>query len=211
MRSLMPSRSALSADSCNSATAAVEKFARPRSCVAASRSTPSGKPPRRLPASAASARTRRSRHHQLDGLGEPHRPGDDRGEGKPDHHRLHQRIGAEEHAPRREIARQVRRRPPVRALGAAPSRRRSTRQRKKHGTGPHRGVLPIRAMTVMNRGLSCCPSTVGSSCPPCIHACWLRRALLVQLHQNFCDSPAKKPRRGPNCGANTPMPEPSLI
>ena len=28
---------------------------------------------------------------------------------------------------------------------------------------------------------------------------------------SFCDSPTKKPRRIPNCGANTPIPEPSLI
>ncbi len=28
---------------------------------------------------------------------------------------------------------------------------------------------------------------------------------------SFCEMPTKKPRRGPNCGANTPMPEPSLI
>jgi hypothetical protein len=39
--------------------------------------------------------------HKLDGLGDPHRPRDDGGDGKPDQHHLHDNVGAEEHAPRR--------------------------------------------------------------------------------------------------------------
>ncbi|MFN5489201.1 MAG: biopolymer transporter ExbD [Bradyrhizobium sp.] len=41
----------------------------------------------------------------LDGLGEPDRPGRQRGEGEPDHHGLHDDVGALEHAPGREVAR----------------------------------------------------------------------------------------------------------
>src|SRR5262249_62072274 len=41
----------------------------------------------------------------LYGFGEPHRPGDDRSEGKADQYRLHHRIGVEIHAPWAEIAR----------------------------------------------------------------------------------------------------------
>lgn len=36
-------------------------------------------------------------------------------------------------------------------------------------------------------------------------------ASLRSKFHSFCEMPTKKPRRGPNCGANTPMPEPSLI
>src|SRR6516165_12282244 len=43
--------------------------------------------------------------HDLYGFGEPHRPGDDRSEGKADQYRLHHRIGVEIHAPWAEIAR----------------------------------------------------------------------------------------------------------
>ena len=41
----------------------------------------------------------------------------------------------------------------------------------------------------------------------------LRRfaATHVMSSQNFFDMPAKKPRRGPYCGANTPMPLPSRM
>ena len=42
----------------------------------------------------------------LNGFGEPHRPGDDRSKGKADQYRLHDRVGAEIHAPWAEIARQ---------------------------------------------------------------------------------------------------------
>ncbi len=35
--------------------------------------------------------------------------------------------------------------------------------------------------------------------------------LMNETIQNFFDTPAKKPRRGPYCGANTPMPVPPLI
>jgi len=42
----------------------------------------------------------------INGLGEPYRPGDHRGDDKSDQHRLHHDVGAEEHAPRGEIARQ---------------------------------------------------------------------------------------------------------
>ena len=54
---------------------------------------------------------------ELEALGDPHRPGDQRGEGEPDHHRLHHHVGGLEHAPGREIARQQR-------LGTVAGRRR---------------------------------------------------------------------------------------
>ena len=42
------------------------------------------------------------------------------------------------------------------------------------------------------------------------HLADMTASLPGKLH-SFCEMPTKKPRRGPNCGANTPMPEPSLI
>jgi hypothetical protein len=42
------------------------------------------------------------------------------------------------------------------------------------------------------------------------HLVDMTASLRSKLH-SFCEMPTKKPRRGPNCGANTPMPEPSLI
>ena len=44
---------------------------------------------------------------QLDRLRQPDRPGHERGEQKPDHHRLHHPVGRQIHAPGREIARQI--------------------------------------------------------------------------------------------------------
>src|ERR1035437_7022060 len=46
------------------------------------------------------------RNPQLNGLGEPNRPGHERGEGQANHHGLHHDIGIEEHAPRRKVSRQ---------------------------------------------------------------------------------------------------------
>ena len=39
----------------------------------------------------------------------------------------------------------------------------------------------------------------------------IERGRLSLLPHIFFERPRKKPRRGPNCGAKTPMPEPSLI
>ncbi len=44
---------------------------------------------------------------QLDTFRHPHRPGDDGGDSKADHHRLHDDVGGHEHAPRRQVAREV--------------------------------------------------------------------------------------------------------
>ena len=106
MRSLMPSRSMAPVESCNSVTAAS------RNCLTspgapASRSTPptwSARCAEHLQA----PRDAPLADHELDGLGEPHRPGHERGKRQADQHRLHHRVGVEKHAPRAEIARQRR-------------------------------------------------------------------------------------------------------
>ena len=84
---------------------------------------PSAPPGRARPASArsAAARSRRAEDRargrgagaapattSLEALGEPDRPGDERGDGEPDHHRLHHDVGRLEHAPGRQVARQRR-------------------------------------------------------------------------------------------------------
>ena len=45
---------------------------------------------------------------ELDGLGKPDRPRDNRRNDQTDHDRFHHHVGIHEHAPRREIARQER-------------------------------------------------------------------------------------------------------
>ena len=51
---------------------------------------------------------RRARAAQFEPFGEPDRPGDQRSDGKADHHRFHDDVGMDEHAPRGEILRQLR-------------------------------------------------------------------------------------------------------
>ena len=104
-RSLMPSRSAASDGQAqlvrgrrderrNDAATGADRAAAP----ASDRSSPM----------AASARAQPApRHEQFDALGQPDRPGDDRGEGQADHHGLHDDVGGGEHRPWREVARQV--------------------------------------------------------------------------------------------------------
>jgi hypothetical protein len=48
-----------------------------------------------------------AREHELKGLGKPDGPGQHGREGKADHHRFHDNVGRHEHAPWREIARQL--------------------------------------------------------------------------------------------------------
>ena len=45
---------------------------------------------------------------QFERFGDPDRPGYQRGKGEPDHHRLHDDVGVQEHAPGREVLRQLR-------------------------------------------------------------------------------------------------------
>ena len=52
---------------------------------------------------AQSAPNGAARTAQFQAFGDPNRPGDERGEGKPDHHRFHDDVGVEEHAPRRQV------------------------------------------------------------------------------------------------------------
>ena len=56
-------------------------------------------------------------------------------------------------------------------------------------------------------------TVLGASCSLC-HM-WFLSSMIDPAPglalQSFCEMPTKNPRRGPNCGANTPMPEPSLI
>ena len=49
-----------------------------------------------------------ARLEELDGLGKPDRPGDNRCNDQTDHDGFHHHVGIHEHAPRREIARQER-------------------------------------------------------------------------------------------------------
>ena len=62
----------------------------------------------RSPIAAKALRSRRVADHQLEVLGEPHRPRHQRGEHQADHDPLHEDVGRQEHRPGREIARQVR-------------------------------------------------------------------------------------------------------
>ena len=104
-RSLMPSRSAESADSCSSVDGRGEELA-DLALGVGERSHALGGERAPRERRQARARTRRLAATSSMRLGEPHRPGHDRGEGQPDHHRLHHDVGLEEHAPGREIARQ---------------------------------------------------------------------------------------------------------
>ena len=60
------------------------------------------------PAPPSARRNCRLQRRQLDRLGQPDGPGDDRGEREADHHRLHDAVGGQEHAPRRQVVRQRR-------------------------------------------------------------------------------------------------------
>ena len=57
---------------------------------------------------AAPRRSRAPAREHLEALGDPDRPGHQRGEGEADHHRLHHPVGRQEHAPGREVPRQRR-------------------------------------------------------------------------------------------------------
>ena len=98
-------------------------------------------------------------HDDLDDFCEPHRPGDDRGNGQPDQHRLHHRVGVEIHAPRAEIARQRRDaddRRACRLLRARGRRHREHHQRAAHRAGKMLGGVPAdaccEAMTIVGSG-----------------------------------------------------------
>ncbi len=66
-------------------------------------------------------------------LGQPDGPGDQRGEGKPDHHALDHPVGGHEHSPRRQIVRQGR------AVGAI--RRRRNLVERNSASGTRRSIL----------------------------------------------------------------------
>src|ERR1700737_3082568 len=53
----------------------------------------------------------------------------------------------------------------------------------------------------------CREEYVGHSCRFFVTMEW-PSGLCGRSHQIFCDKPTKKPRRGPYCGAKTPMPVP---
>ena len=71
---------------------------------------------------------------ELDGLGEPDRPGHQRRKGQPDHHRLHDDVGIHEHAPGRQVARQQR------IVGRGESRCRAARRART----PRAAGFPVR-------------------------------------------------------------------
>ena len=101
-------RSSASADSRSSCVGGCAQAPPPRRrSRAAARAPRPACAPRRARASARPQPAARGR--KLERLGEPHRPGHQRGEDQPDHHRLHHDVGVEEHAPGRQIARQLER------------------------------------------------------------------------------------------------------
>src|SRR5262249_11698425 len=104
IRSLMPSVSAKPGESFSSVAAA------PRNCATSPlisaklldllERTYAGELPRCCPPPPLGEK-------DFDRFGEPHRPGDERGKGKPDQYRLHHRVGVEKHAPGAEVAVQL--------------------------------------------------------------------------------------------------------
>ena len=141
-RSLSPSPEACpsaAADSATSSAAACTSIAtapaRPveRGCSLAQRRRPADR-------RQCLARTQ-PRASELDRLDQPHRPGDQRCEGEPQHHRFHHDVGSHEHAHRRQVLRQVQRRCRARRRGDRGLRCRVRGGRPRQARSNRRGRL----------------------------------------------------------------------